>query len=240
MGMNRKQLNQMCERDRFEFMHGTEKDIPFVKKCNADLLAKMIMMLCQSFGRRASCPCLFVDEVRNRSMSGNLHNTMDNCRAEYHVINFRERKSAYPHAKVGFIRPAALMLAACVSHAVIYIAALSSISSELIDASMIDGCSKLKRIWYIDIPAIMPTVVTLLIMNMGTFFGASTEKMLLLQTDLNIAASETIGTYTYKLGFIDRQYGYSAAVDLFTNLVNFTMLMLSNFIARRVSDSSLF
>ena len=80
----------------------------------------------------------------------------------------------------------------------------------------------------------------LLIMNMGTFFGASTEKMLLLQTDLNIAASETIGTYTYKLGFIDRQYGYSAAVDLFTNLVNFTMLMLSNFIARRVSDSSLF
>lgn len=125
-------------------------------------------------------------------------------------------------------------------NAVIYIAALSSISSELIDASMIDGCSKLKRIWYIDIPEIMPTVVILLIMNMGTFFGASTEKMLLLQTDLNIAASETIGTYTYKLGFIDRQYGYSAAVDLFTNLVNFTMLMLSNFIARRVSDSSLF
>ena len=125
-------------------------------------------------------------------------------------------------------------------NSVIYLAALSSVSSELIDASMIDGCSKLKRIWYVDIPAIMPTIVTLLIMNMGTFFGASTEKMLLLQTDLNIAASETIGTYTYKLGFVNRQYGYSAAVDLFTNLVNFSMLVLSNFIARRVSDSSLF
>lgn len=120
MEMNRKQLNQMCERDRFKFMHGTEKDIPFVKKCNADLLAKMIMMLCQSFGRRVSCPCLFVDEVRNRSMSGNLHNTMDNCRVEYRVINFRERKSPYAHAKVGFIRPVVLMLAACVSHAFIY------------------------------------------------------------------------------------------------------------------------
>lgn len=125
-------------------------------------------------------------------------------------------------------------------NSVIYLAALSSVSTELIDASMIDGCSKLKRIWYIDIPAIMPTIVTLLIMNMGTFFAASTEKMLLLQTDLNIAASETIGTYTYKLGFVNRQYGYSSAVDLFTNVVNFTMLVLSNFIARRVSNSSLF
>lgn len=124
--------------------------------------------------------------------------------------------------------------------AVVYLAALSAVDSELIDASMLDGCSKLKRIWYIDLPTIAPTVVILLIMNMGTFFTASTEKLLLLQTDLNIAASESIGTYTYKLGFVNRQYGYSAAVDLFTNLVNFSMLMLSNFISRRVSDSSLF
>lgn len=122
MGMNRKQLNQMCERDRFGFMRVTEKGIPLSKKCNADLLAKMIMMLCQSFGRREACPYLFVDEVRNRSMSGNLHNTIDNCRKEYRVINFREWKSPYPHAKVGLIRPAALMLAACISHAFIYIA----------------------------------------------------------------------------------------------------------------------
>lgn len=125
-------------------------------------------------------------------------------------------------------------------NSVIYLAALASVNEELIDASMIDGCSKLKRIWYIDVPAILPTIVTLLIMNMGTFFAASVDKMLLLQTDLNIAASETIGTYTYKLGFVNRQYGYSAAVDLFTNVVNFGMLLLSNFIARRVSDSSLF
>lgn len=125
-------------------------------------------------------------------------------------------------------------------NSVIYLAALASVSTELVDAAMIDGCSKIKRIWYVEIPAIMPTIVTLLIMNMGNFFAASTEKMLLLQTDLNIAASETIGTYTYKLGFVNRQYGYSAAVDLFTNVVNFSMLVLSNFIARRVSESSLF
>ena len=124
--------------------------------------------------------------------------------------------------------------------AVIYLAALSSISQDMIDASMIDGCSKLKRIWYVDLPTIAPTVVILLIMNLGSFLGASTEKMLILQTDLNIGASETIGTYTYKIGLVNRQYGYSAAVDLFTNVVNFSMLLISNFIARKVSDSSLF
>lgn len=123
---------------------------------------------------------------------------------------------------------------------VIYLAALSAVRPELVDASMIDGCSKLKKIWYIDLPAIAPTVVILLIMNMGSFFAASTEKMLMLQTDLNLTASETIGTYTYKLGFVNRQYGYSAAVDLFTNVINFTMLMISNAIAKRVSNSSLF
>ena len=125
-------------------------------------------------------------------------------------------------------------------NSVVYLAALSSVSPDLLDASMIDGCSKIKRIWYIDIPTIAPTIVVLLIMNMGTFFTASTEKMLLLQTDLNLATSETIGTYTYKLGFTQRQYGYSAAVDLFSNVVNLAMLILANTIARRVSGSSLF
>ena len=125
-------------------------------------------------------------------------------------------------------------------NSVVYLAALASVSPDLIDASMIDGCSKLKRIWYIDLPSIAPTIVVLLIMNIGTFFTASTEKMLLLQTDLNLATSETIGTYTYKLGFTNRQYGYSAAVDLFTNLVNLAMLIIANAIARRLSESSLF
>ena len=125
-------------------------------------------------------------------------------------------------------------------NAVIYIAALSGVSMELVEAAQIDGCSKLKKIWYIDLPAIAPTIAILLIMSLGKFFAASTEKMLILQTDLNIAASETIGTYTYKLGFISHQYGYSAAVDLFSNVVNFVMLLISNTISKRVSGSSLF
>lgn len=125
-------------------------------------------------------------------------------------------------------------------NSVIYLAALSAVNPDLIDASMIDGCSKLQRIRNIEFPSIAPTIVVLFIMNIGTFFSASTEKMLLLQTDLNLSASETIGTYTYKLGFTNRQYGYSAATDLFTNAVNIAVLVIANSLARRVSDSSLF
>ena len=125
-------------------------------------------------------------------------------------------------------------------NSIIYLSALAGVNSELVDAAMVDGCNKLQRIWHIDLATIRPTIVILLIMNLGTFMNASTEKMLLLQTDLNISASETIGTFTYKIGIANRQYGYSTAVDLFTNVINFAMLLASNFIAKRVSGMSLF
>ena len=125
-------------------------------------------------------------------------------------------------------------------NSIIYLSALAGVNSELVDAAMVDGCNKLQRIWHIDLATIRPTIVILLIMNLGTFMNASTEKMLLLQTDLNISASETIGTFTYKIGIANRQYGYSTAVDLFTNVINFGMLLASNFIAKRVSGMSLF
>ena len=79
-----------------------------------------------------------------------------------------------------------------------------------------------------------------LIVGMGKFLNSSTEKMLMLQTDLNLATSETIGTYTYKIGLVKRQYGYSAAVDLFTNVINFSTLLIVNFVSKHVSNSSLF
>ena len=125
-------------------------------------------------------------------------------------------------------------------NAVVYLASLSSVSQDIIEASMIDGCSKLKRIWYIELPHIFPTIITLLIMSIGNFFAASTDKMLLLQTDLNLAKSEIIGTYTYKIGLLNRQYGYSTAVGLFSNVVNFTMLTIANYISKKFAGKSLF
>lgn len=122
---------------------------------------------------------------------------------------------------------------------IIYIAVLANISPELHEAAVIDGASKLRRIWHIDIPALLPTAIILLIMRMGRVMNVGFEKVLLMQNNLNINASEVISTYTYKVGLINAQYSYSTAIGLFNNIINFTLLILVNRIARSVSDTSL-
>lgn len=124
--------------------------------------------------------------------------------------------------------------------AIVYLAALSSVDHELIEASMIDGCSKFKRMIHIDLPTIMPTIIILLIMSLGRWFGVQTDKLLLLQTPLNLGASEATGTYTYKVGIQSGQYGTGTAIGLFVNVINFIMLISANFISKRVSKTSLF
>lgn len=126
------------------------------------------------------------------------------------------------------------------SGAIVYLAALSAVDNELIEASMIDGCSKFKRMIHIDLPTIMPTVIIMLIMSLGRWFGVQTDKLLLLQTPLNMGASEATGTYTYKVGIQNAQYGMGTAIGLFVNVINFVMLISANFISKRVSETSLF
>ena len=119
-----------------------------------------------------------------------------------------------------------------------YLGALSSVDEELIEASKIDGASKLQSIWHIQLPCILPTLVTMLILNMGNMFAVGADKMLLLQTDLNLQASEIISTYVYKVGFSGMQYGFSTAIGLFQNVVNLTMLFIFNAISKKAFDSS--
>lgn len=123
--------------------------------------------------------------------------------------------------------------------AVIYLGALSSVDEELIEASRIDGANKLKSIWHIQLPCILPTVVTMLIMSMGNLFAMGADKMLLLQTSLNLSASEIISTYVYKTGIIQTQYGFSAAVGLFQNVINVTLLLAVNWICKKKLDTSI-
>ncbi|MFR3250746.1 MAG: ABC transporter permease subunit [Eisenbergiella sp.] len=94
---------------------------------------------------------------------------------------------------------------------IIYLAALSGVDQELHEAAMVDGASKLKRIIHIDLPAIIPTMVILLIMNTGSIMNIGYEKVFLMQNDLNVTASEVISTYVYKIGLKQQQYSYSAA-----------------------------
>jgi putative aldouronate transport system permease protein len=122
---------------------------------------------------------------------------------------------------------------------IIYIAALSSISPSLYEAATVDGATNLQKIRYIDIPMLIPTVVILLIMRVGGLMNLGFEKVYLMQNDLNLTSSEVIATYVYKIGVINTQYSYSAAINLFSTIVNFILLISMNQISKRASENSL-
>ncbi|MBQ3078981.1 MAG: sugar ABC transporter permease [Clostridia bacterium] len=125
-------------------------------------------------------------------------------------------------------------------NSILYIAALSGVSPELVEAARIDGANRFQIITHVNIPSIMPTVVITLIMSCGSVLSVGFEKVYLLQNKLNMDASNVIATYVYELGLISAQYSASAAIGLFNTIVNITMLLIVNAIARRVSEISLF
>lgn len=125
-------------------------------------------------------------------------------------------------------------------NAIIYIAALSGIDPELHEAAQIDGASRLKRIWYINLPGILPTVIIMFILDAGKIMNLGFEKIYLMQNTMNISASQVISTFVYESGMLDMDYGFASAVDLFNNVVNIALLLLVNQLARRVSQTSLF
>ena len=122
---------------------------------------------------------------------------------------------------------------------IIYIAALSSISPELYEAAEIDGASRIRKIIHIDIPGILPTAVILFIMSAGSMMSMGFEKAYLLQNPLNESTQEIIATYTYKIGMINQQYSYSAAIGLFNTVVNVILLVFVNQVSKRLTETSL-
>ena len=122
---------------------------------------------------------------------------------------------------------------------VIYIAALSGVDPALLEAATLDGATRLQKIWYVNLPAITPTIVILLILNCGGILSVGYEKIFLLQSPLNTATSEVISTYVYKTGLVGAQYSFSTAVGLFNSVVNLIMLAIVNAVSRKVSENSL-
>lgn len=123
---------------------------------------------------------------------------------------------------------------------ILYLAALASINPELHEAAVVDGANKLQRVWHIDIPGILPTVVIMFILNSGKVMAVGFEKAYLMQTSLNISASEIIATYVYKRGLLKSQFSFSAAVGMFESVINLILILSVNFISRKVTDSALF
>lgn len=123
---------------------------------------------------------------------------------------------------------------------IIYIAALSGVDPQLHEAAQIDGASRLQRVVHINLPCILPTAVMLFILSCGQIMSVSYEKIYLMQNSLNLSVSEVISTYVYKTGLINTQYSYTTAIGLFNNVINVIVLLIVNYVARKLSDISLF
>ena len=123
---------------------------------------------------------------------------------------------------------------------ILFLAALTRIDQELYEAAVIDGANRWKQTLNVTIPGIMPTVVIMLIMRIGSLMNANQEKILLLYNPLIYETSDVIGTFVYRKGLLEADYGYSTAVGLFNSAVNVVLLFIANGVSRKYSETSLF
>ena len=122
---------------------------------------------------------------------------------------------------------------------IIYVAALSRVSPELYEAARIDGANRLRVIWHINLPAIVPTMVIMTVLALGGVMNLGFEKVFLMQNQMNINVSRVISTYVYAVGLQGAQYSFSTAVNQFNALINLLLLVIANAVARHLSDTSL-
>ena len=119
---------------------------------------------------------------------------------------------------------------------ILYTATLAGVSSDLYEAANIDGANILQKIWHIDLPAMRPVMVINFILSAGNIMNVGYEKAYLMQTSMNIPASEIISTYVYKVGLQSGNYAYSAAVGLFNMVINVILLLIVNQITKHLND----
>lgn len=122
---------------------------------------------------------------------------------------------------------------------IIYLAAISSINSELYEAAKIDGAGKLKQMLYVTLPGIKPTIITMLILRLGSMMSLGYEKIILLYNASIYETSDVISTYVYRKGLLDMDYSYSTAVGLLNSAINIMLLITANYVSKKVNDDSL-
>lgn len=123
---------------------------------------------------------------------------------------------------------------------IIYLAALAAIDPSLHEAARVDGANRWQRMWHIDLPGIRPVISIMFILAVGNLLNIGFEKALLMQTDLNLGASQIIQTYVYDVGLKSAQFSYSAAISLFNSVLNMILLLVFNQVAKRAGQTSLF
>lgn len=123
---------------------------------------------------------------------------------------------------------------------IIYISALSGVDYQLHEAAIVDGATKIQRMIHVDLPSIKPTIIMLLILQIGSLMNVGFEKVFLLQNTLNKSAASVISTYTYEVGLLNSDYGYSTAVGLFNSVINVILIVGANQLCKKFADESLF
>lgn len=124
--------------------------------------------------------------------------------------------------------------------AIIYLAAITSISPDLFEAAEMDGASRLQQIWYVTIPSILPTVMVMLIMNVGHLLSLGFEKILLMYSPANSGVSDIIDTMVYRVGLAQQNYSYATAIGLFSGLVGLVLVTTSNAVSKKLTGESIY
>lgn len=127
----------------------------------------------------------------------------------------------------------------CGWNSIIYLAALSAIDQELYEAARIDGAGRLKQTIHITIPELMPTIMVLLIIRVGSILNVGYEKIILLYNASNAETSEVISSFVYRRGILESNFSYTTAVDLFNALISFALVILTNTICKRQTEYGL-
>lgn len=122
---------------------------------------------------------------------------------------------------------------------IIYLAAIAGIDPQLYEAAEMDGAGRWKRMWHITIPCLIPTIIIMFIMQMGSLMDVGVEKVLLLSNPLTYDTSDVISTFVYRRGVLNQDYSFATAVGLFNNVINLILLVSVNTLSRRLSQSSL-
>lgn len=122
---------------------------------------------------------------------------------------------------------------------IIYLAAIANIDPTLYDAARIDGAGRWKQTLHITLPGIMPTIVILFILNMGSMLSVGSEKIILMYNPMTYETADVISTYVFRKGILGADFGYTAAVGLFNSVISFILIVLANSISKRVSEHKL-
>ena len=122
---------------------------------------------------------------------------------------------------------------------IVYLSAITSINSELYEAAAIDGAGRFRKVWSVTLPGIMPTIMIMLILRMGNVMSVGFEKIILLYNPAIYSTADVISSYTYRKGLLDFSWSYSTAVGLFNSVINCAFLLASNWLSRKLNDTSL-